>query len=362
MDDLIQNINDESDSDYSDSSDSDTNNINYDNIDYDKEYFQNNSLQSEYLKTRNKLFTKDIMKHRIIIDTHNIKIQEDQPFDTSNYTYYFHRINSEHNSVNYNNTTGYDNYKNVIGFRFIRAIIPNRAYTINNTNNTFLIKLSSDTSKVNITYPLDVNKIIKIVLKNGFYNADTINDSFLNSTYTWNDSYDITITPENDLRTQYSITSNFDTSTKLFTFTMNNFNEFKFIWSIGSQNYDDARVLFGFSVDRNISNSITGDLSPDMSVHYFDIVIPEIPYIACKHNNEKRSVIERIPITSAMDELLIYEDNSFNIDDQNYFFPISLDKLTIQLYQKNNKFFDNNNKHHSFEFEITIINKIDLIK
>ena len=105
------------------------------------------------------------------------------------------------------------------------------------------------------------------------------------------------------------------------------------------------------------------DLIPKiLKIIKIDIVIPEIPYIACKHNTEKKKIIERIPITSAMDELLIYEDIGFNIEDQNYFFPISLHKLTIQLYQKNGKFFDNNNKHHSLEFEITMINKLDLVK
>ena len=48
-----------------------------------------------------------------------------------------------------------------------------------------------------------------------------------------------------------------------------------------------------------------------MSVHYFDIVIPEIPYIACKHNTDRRNVIERIPIVSSNDELLVYEDSTF---------------------------------------------------
>tara|TARA_B110000285_G_scaffold73528_1_gene84785 strand:+ start:297 stop:1367 length:1071 start_codon:yes stop_codon:yes gene_type:complete len=356
MDDLIQNVDNESDSDYSDSLDSNTDNINYNNINYDEQYFQNNSLQSEYLDTRNKLFTKDIIKHRIIIDTHNISIQGDQ-LNTSNYIYYFDRNNYEYNSLgllrteNYNNTVGYDKYKNIIGFRFIKAIIPNRSYTINNTNNTFIIQLGD-----NLAVTGDKGKFIKIALPTGFYTTDTMKNAFNTADYSWSGE-------SGGAANTYTISVTFNSQKKHFTFTMANIYEFKFKWSDTNTNYEDAKILLGFLKDtETFQNSITSDTTPDMSLHYFDIVIPEIPYIACKHNNEKQKIIERIPINSSVDEIVLYEEQNFNIEDQKYFFPITLDKLTIQLYQKNNKFFDNNNKHHSFEFEITIVNNTDIIK
>tara|TARA_B100000683_G_scaffold152334_1_gene147326 strand:- start:1285 stop:2385 length:1101 start_codon:yes stop_codon:yes gene_type:complete len=366
MDNIIIGNQSLTDSDY-ESSDEEPENINYHNIDYDNKYFHNNSLQSEYQTTRNKLFTKDIIKQRILIDTHNIKVQGtdiSQSLKTNNYTYFLYKNSEEaHSSTeNYNETGGYDRYKNVIGFRFIKAIIPNRSYTVNNTNNTFIVRLDSDNSVSSATVNIagDRDKRFKIILQNGFFDTDTITESFTNAIY---ESIDTNTTGSSYLKNLYEITPSFDSQHKLFTFTMKNSVKFKLLWSDNTNNYNDAKTLLGFLTDTpDFSNSIVGETTPDMSVHYFDIVIPEIPYIACKHNTEKKRIIERIPITSAMDELLIYEDTSFNIEDQNYFFPISLHKLTIQLYQKNGNFFDNNNKHHSLEFEITMINKVDLIK
>ena len=280
---------------YYESSDEEPENINYNNIDYDDKYFHNNSLQSEYQNIRNKLFTKDIIKQRILIDTHNIKVQGNdisQSLKTNNYTYYLYKNSEEaHSSTeNYNETGGYDRYKNVIGFRFIKAMIPNRSYTINNTNNTFIVRLDSDTDTPSVSTEGDRDKRFRITLQNGFFDTDTITESFTNATY---EAIDVTTTNEN-LKTTYGITPSFDSQDKLFTFTMNNSVKFKFIWSDSdnSNNYNDAKTLLGFLTNTpEFSNSIVGETTPDMSIHYFDIVIPEIPYIACKHNTEKKRII-----------------------------------------------------------------------
>ena len=118
MDNIIIGNQSLTDSDY-ESSDEEPENINYHNIDYDNKYFHNNSLQSEYQTTRNKLFTKDIIKQRILIDTHNIKVQGtdiSQSLKTNNYTYFLYKNSEEaHSSTeNYNETGGYDRYKNVM--------------------------------------------------------------------------------------------------------------------------------------------------------------------------------------------------------------------------------------------------------
>ena len=372
MDNILNDNQSLNDSDYETSddemSDDESEIINYNKINYDNKYFHNNSIQSDYQTIRDKLFTKDIIKQRILIDTHNIIVQGTNTADslkTNNYTYYLYKNSEEAHSLNenYNETGGYDRYKNVIGFRFIKAMIPNRSYTVNNTNNTFIVQLANDGTVLNEN---DRNGKFKIILQNGFFDTDTITQSFTNATY--EAIADIETTGNTNLKGLYEITPSFNSQNKLFTFTMKDNTssvaiKFKFIWSDVTNNYNDAKTLLGFLIDTpQFINPIIGETPPDMSVHYFDIVIPEIPYIACKHNTEKKKIIERIPITSAMDELLIYEDTSFNIEDQNYFFPISLHKLNIQLYQKNKKLFDNNNKHHSLEFEITMINKVDLIK
>ena len=363
MDNLYQNTNTYTDSDYESTSDEED--INLNKIDYTNQYFLNNSLQSEYLDKRNELFTKDIIKQRILVDTHNIKTDGTTPIQTNNYTYYLNDVEKRNNDgqiiENHNETGGYDRYKNVIGFRFIKAIIPNRSYIINPTNNVVKIQLGTITDE-NQQETTDTNKLIKITLAQGFYTTSTLTNAFDSSfgaIYEWDGTPGAT--SESDLDSTYKITCTFSDSSKKFTFTMNSSYEFKFIYD-GDIN-EGSRNLLGFTKStQTASNSIDADQPPDMSVHYFDIVIPEIPYIACKHNTDRRNVIERIPIVSSNDELLVYEDSTFERDDQNFFFPISLNKLTIQLFQKNGNLFDNNNKHHSLEFEITMINKVDIIK
>ena len=114
MDNLFQNDNPNTDSDYS-SSEEDPEDINFNNIDYTNQYFLNNSSQQDYETTRNKLFTKDIVKHRILVDTHNInKNHETDHIQTNNYTYYLNDIGKENSTENYNQTSGYDRYKNVV--------------------------------------------------------------------------------------------------------------------------------------------------------------------------------------------------------------------------------------------------------
>ena len=359
MDNLVQNDNQNTDSDYS-SSEEDLEDINFNNIDYTNQYFLNNSLQKDYIDKRNQLFTKDIIKHRILIDTHNIKKNhKTDHIQTNNYIYYLNDSGKENTLNNYNETSGYDRYKNVIGFRFIKAIIPNRSYTINNTNNTFIIELGDDLGD-------DTNLQIKITLINGYYTTDKFSealDTNNGAKYEWK----FHPNRNQEVDDKYKLQINYNFETKLFTFNMPAFNEedeiFKFIWE-NNNRYEGARNLLGFTgINSSVySNKITAEQPPDMSVHYFDIIIPEIPYIACKHNTDRKNIIERVPITPEIHDLLVYEDTTFQREDQNFFFPISLNKLTIQLYQKNGEFFDNNNRHHSLEFEITMINKVDIIK
>jgi hypothetical protein len=90
------------------------------------------------------------------------------------------------------------------------------------------------------------------------------------------------------------------------------------------------------------------------TTHFVDLVIPEIPFIACKHNNTRKNLIERIPPGSP-GEIKEYVDN-YNLD--NYFHPIKLSKLTIQLYEDStNMFYQCQNADNSFDFEITILTK-----
>ena len=55
-----------------------------------------------------------------------------------------------------------------------------------------------------------------------------------------------------------------------------------------------------------------------------------------------------------MGELFEYTQD-WNFQNENYFYPIKLDKLTIKLYETNHDHFFKSDRDHSLEFEITII-------
>ena len=54
-------------------------------------------------------------------------------------------------------------------------------------------------------------------------------------------------------------------------------------------------------------------------------------------------------------EYVHYQPTLEESEIQNYFTPIRLFKLTIQLYTPNNELYDTQNADNSFEFEITMV-------
>ena len=69
-----------------------------------------------------------------------------------------------------------------------------------------------------------------------------------------------------------------------------------------------------------------------MSIHYTDLVVDEIPYIACKNNPAGHHVVDRIPLNVDYGSNVSYEP--YRDPYQNYFLPISLNKLTIKLTKR----------------------------
>tara|TARA_B110000285_G_scaffold73528_1_gene84786 strand:+ start:1406 stop:2872 length:1467 start_codon:yes stop_codon:yes gene_type:complete len=414
-----------------------------------KEITNLNKLQIKHMKdvTNKNLFNKNIEKHRLFIDTHNIN---SEPLDRSNYIYYLSG-SSEYGITN--ETGGYSEFKNVIGFRLVKAIIPNTNHVILDTRNTIIIELGSEfynykgstntsesdpgngyikfnnstitsatkayiskttsldkninsildgntflriendnnSSKyinfsissvsvddeganyrtLNITkigtssfslsdnddlkvYLLKLNNIndrdkkIKIILPTGFYTTDTMKNAFNTAVYSWSGE------SGTSTANTYTISVTFDYQKKHFTFTMANNYEFKFKWT--ETNINSAQTVLGFinKDTSNFSNVINGDIPPDMSINYIDLIIDEIPSIACKYNAKGHKLIDRIGITSGLGELLEYTQK-WDKDNENYFYPIKLNQLSIKLLESSHNHYYKSDRDHSFEFEITII-------
>ena len=260
------------------------------------------------------IFNKDITKKSILIDSISA-YKEDQK--TSNYIVNFGGSNSP----------GVQN--NVIGFRLVNAIVPYTIYTINDHNNNFTITISSTPTTVNLT-PGSYTFI-----QLGSHLQDSINTAYISTDYT---------VTSHITTYKYTIA---DTSASPEPFTIN--------WS----QFPECARLFGFEKDltRGLTNSYTSDYSVDQSIHYVDLVINEIPGIACKMSSKGKEIIARIPFTNVSGGLIYYRAPEGELQSSNYFFPMKLSSLTIQLFDDNGNVYDSNNGDNYFEFEISIINE-----
>ena len=290
--------------------------IHYNNFQTANGNFMNMEDQKGYESIRNKYFTPEIRKIRILIESKNITYTSNR--NTSNYTIHFENNTS-------NSTSGYGNFDNVIGFRLIKANIFNSIYTVNDNNRNIIVKLSTGSD-------------VSVNLTQGSYTFQELGDHL------------ITTLNSHVSLSGFSITK----YTTTFKYKIENSTSFRIKWS-SSNGY--SYRLFGFNNEDNNSDntSYTSDNVVQQSTQFVDLVIPEIPYIACKRNSIGKHLIDRIPLDCEQGSIMYY---SSDINLENYFTPINLNSLNIQLYEDTtDTLYDCQNNDNSFEFELTILNK-----
>ena len=292
--------------------------IHYNNFQTVNGNFMNMEDQKQYESIRNKYFTPEIRKIRLLIESKNITYTSNR--NTSNY-----KIHFENNTSN--STSGYGNFDNVIGFRLIKANIFNSIYNVNINNCKLNITVGATTTPIT----LDLGSYTFSEL--GHHLQTQINAPPLSG---------------------YTVTSNIIT----YKYTISNTSSaFTISWP---QTVSSHRLL-GFdklnkdsSLDSGI-HSVTSDNVVQQSNQFVDLVIPEIPYIACKRNSIGKHLIDRIPLDCEQGSIMYY---SSDINLENYFTPINLNSLNIQLYEDTTDTpYDCQNNDNSFEFELTILNK-----
>ena len=268
---------------------------------------------SKYKDFRDKLFTKDIVKKSILIDSVSVNATS-----TNNYV------------VNFGSDVYPEVFKNVIGFRLVKATVPHTAYTIddNNTNIVF-----NNGSPVNVTLTPGSYTFKQL----GNHLQTSINDTSLSG---------------------FTVTSNSNN----FKYTISRSSNFSIEWT-NSDTGSDLYKIFGFNYSVSSgSNSYTSDNAADQTKHFVDLVIPEIPSIACKMGSKKQ-VIDRIPLNSPSGSLVYYRSPEAELQTHNYFYPMKLSSLNIQLYDNDStSLYSCNNGHNYFEFEITIVKNTELFK
>jgi len=289
---------------------------------------------TDYVNVRNKLFSPEIIKKRIIVDTNNL--DHSNGHNTSSYKIEF----TEHESKNKNG--GFQNYRNVIGFQLISAQIRNSIYNVNSDNNTIKVYVQR-------AVPSIVVAIKTVTLDEGNYKFLELATEFKNKL---NNLVDNEGTNANI--NGWNVTGN--TKTSKYTIRNDTYN-FKFDWGITNSS---AWRLFGAlnMNDTEYKAANTDYILPNVvqqTQNYVDLLIDEIPYTSCIHNYNGKKLISRIPLNAGPGEMVYYEPER---SDTNYFFPINLSSLTLRLESDiDNKLYICQNNDNYFEFEISILNK-----
>ena len=280
---------------------------------------------SEHKSFRDKLFTKDIIKKNIIIDSVSL-----QPItDTSNYTVTFGQDNYS------------EIYKNVIGFRLVKAVVPHTVHTVNGNNRRVDYMLSGT------PYHFELTPGTYTFSELGHHFVDMLNDNSSETFHVTNDT----------IAYKYTLSR----TIPVLPLTL---SPFRFLWKTSSDNNSIAYRLFGAKNEDDTSDLSSPYQFPyivDQTKHYVDLVIPEIPSIACKMGSKKQ-IIDRIPLNAEAGSLVYYETPSNELQTTNYFFPMKLSSLTIQLYNDSDKLYNSGNGNNYFEFEITYVENTKLFE
>ena len=97
-----------------------------------------------------------------------------------------------------------------------------------------------------------------------------------------------------------------------------------------------------------------------VSYKLVDVIVSEIPYKSCIHNISGAHIIDRIPTNATVDYIVEHEpDLSYK---KGYFFPISLNKLSILIRESSDSLTTYNSANNSFIFRVTILNNLELMK
>ena len=281
-----------------------------------------NTNDTNYLNFRNNLFTKDIEKRLLVIDTKNMINHT----NTSDFKIDF--VNGSKNNAN-----GYGPIHNVIGFRLVKALLSHISYQVHDGNNKLVIKLASG--------------ITEIILTNGSYTPTTL---------------------ASELKTKLVADSGILTATVTFSSTTNKYTitlNVAFALHL-SQTDSSMWRLLGFDnrnhVDSELNTTHISDNPIDHSHHFIDLVIDEIPSIACKMHPSGYKLIDRIPLSLQSGALIYYMAPVTEFSSINYFYPITLKQLSIKLYEDtHDRLYQSQSLDHSFEFELTILKNTKLM-
>jgi len=270
---------------------------------------------NNYLNMRNNLFTKDIVMTKLLVDSKSLN--HAVSFDPSNFTV---TLGGE----------GHPNtYKNVIGFRLLKCSVPVRPYHVTDSHKTLTLTAPSATT-------IDISP--------GSYTGTSLATE---------------LTTKISAGISPSATVTFDTSALTFQIVSSG-DDIIIDWS---ESPLLAKILGFYEISKTFNSSAgtdnVSDFVGDFNTSFVDLVIPEIPMIACKDNSKGKPIIDRIPLIQGSSDSSVsyYQTNPSEYFTQNYFHPIKLSTLSISLYldSKDDVIYDSQKGETNFEFELTIL-------
>lgn len=297
------------------------------------EYNKKLNPKDNYFSFRNEYITRDIEKIRILIDTKSMgPHHDDEHTNTSEYKVLFGvEKEAQLNTISF----GYS-LNNVIGFRLTRATIPDTLYNVTTTNQRFRFSVGSGGE-------------LDGILREGAYTFQSLAVEFQRAL---NEAYD---------GTDFVISS--DIGSFKYTIDSGPSSNITFYWN---SHMNQVHKLIGGSGGTETITTLphTFRNTVDHSVHFVDLVIPEIPSVATKISASGKNIIDRIPLTGIRGNLVTYipleEGTPWT---QNFFYPINLNKLSISLFDDTtNNLLKNNNNDHMLEFEVAILKNTKLLK
>ena len=112
------------------------------------------------------------------------------------------------------------------------------------------------------------------------------------------------------------------------------------------------------SVDNIIGFELIGAevMNNGAELPFIDLVIPEIPHKACRINEYGQNIIARLK-TYASSEITHYYGSEPQKTYRNYFSPIQLSKLTLEIYNPDGTQITSTTYKIFYEFEVTILKR-----
>ena len=230
-------------------------------------------------------------------------------------------------------TEGYGVYKNVIGFKLISCCISNRLNTIHSNNNKLTV-IDDSSNSHDIELDVAVYNISSLIT-----HLETKLNTIPGLTFSITaDSEDILTISETSGPHNFSL---------------------HFLDSLNTKKSSIGTLLGFLNENKSASSSYTGNHAVKLRTGFVDLVIPELPYMACKKNPQSKKLVERISLTSESDRFIFHSPEDYSIN--NYFTPINLDRITIQLFDENKDIPYNSLHDNFFEFEIITLHNTDIL-